>query len=501
MATLSKEEFEKQYGPAKRTLTAEQFNAQYNQPAKQPGLISRIKDVFTQRGKNVDSIVDRTYGGEQSKVEGAGQIAGQALGAAGDIAFETIKSVTPKPIKDVASKVIGNVASTKPVKTAIESYNEWANNNPRAAADIEAGFNIITSIPALKGAGKVSEVGIKNIATKSGKLASFYEGRLANQILDDAIRVTKPELNKAEKIALLRSGQAETGWFGQIKSLPTDRDIAVAETVKDLVSSKKSPINNIRAINSEIARVGEEADSGLKGIGAIYNDNQLTSRLNSAKNDSRVIFGSEKSIENTYDAVIDEFMRIKAKYPNTVGGLRDARVEFDGVVKQKFPKVFDNPAGTDVARYNAIVDVRRAVNDYSFDLLPENHPYKKQLETMTNLYAAQKNIAVKTAKTLDVGQMQKVMKMIRQNPLVSGVTGGILTFGAFSGLLTNPLLLGGLMIGGSYKVGKKIITSQTLKKALINILEKGKGLDELNRGVIRNFITEIDSYGSLPTRR
>jgi hypothetical protein len=62
------------------------------------------------------------------------------------------------------------------------------------------------------------------------------------------------------------------------------------------------------------------------------------------------------------------------------------------------------------------------------------------------------------------------MSALRQNPLTSMATGGILTFGAMTGLLSNPLVLGGLMIGGTAKLGKTIITSKALKQSLIKAL-------------------------------
>ena len=61
------------------------------------------------------------------------------------------------------------------------------------------------------------------------------------------------------------------------------------------------------------------------------------------------------------------------------------------------------------------------------------------------------------------------MAALRQNPLVAGVTGGILTYGALMGMFSNPLVIGTLLLGGSIKLGNVIFTSKMLKQMLINV--------------------------------
>ena len=93
---------------------------------------------------------------------------------------------------------------------------------------------------------------------------------------------------------------------------------------------------------------------------------------------------------------------------------------------------------------------------------------------------ASENIAEKTASAVDSSIIKRAMSALRQNPLVSGVTGGILTYGALVGLFSNPIVIGTLALGGTYQLGKTIITSKILKQSLVSVL---RGLERLGKTV------------------
>jgi len=182
---------------------------------------------------------------------------------------------------------------------------------------------------------------------------------------------------------------------------------------------------------------------------------------------------------------MDEMFNQLGKQKNNLSGLLQARKDFDKLIKQKFPKIFDKIGGDNV-RSNAVMDVRRAVNDFIEVKLPEGNPFKSQLKQQSDMYIAAKNISENTAKLVDIGATQRVISLLRQNPVVAGVTGGILTFGALQGLLVNPLVLGSLLTIGTVKVGKEIITSKALKRGLIKIL------NAIDNGVIKSTNSVLD---------
>lgn len=467
------------------------FQPTREEPEKEKGFLGRLGDVFKTRTKNVKESLELVDTQQQTAPEAGFQVGGQLVGGAGDIVFEGVRALTPKFIREFIGSGVEKVAENQSIRGAVKAYSEWADKNPRSAKNLEAGFNISTALPVGRGAKVVG-------AVKPGRVVSFFEGRLDDQLLDEAIRVTKPTLTRTEKINVLTSGDTKKTLSGSIQSLPTDKDLLVAESVQGIVSAKKNPVVNIQKISDEIEVVAKNVDTGLKQNNAIFNNNQLTSKLSEAKEASRVVFGSEKSIENTYDAVVTEFVRIMEGKGNTVSGLWEGRKEFDSIMKSKFPKVFNNPATTDAPRYNAINDVRRAANNYIEELLPEGNAYKEQMKKMNNMYTARTNIAESAVDILDKSKTKIILEFLRANPIVSGFTGGILTYGAMTGLLTNPLLLSILATVGTFKTGKGVITSKILKKSLISVLKSSdKAGNFATSQAIRELIQTLDSYDGL----
>jgi hypothetical protein len=461
-----------------------------------------ILDKLGSRGQSFlgrftpENVAKQTFG--ESILQATGDvaggvmdIAGSALSAGGRVLSAITPDVIEKPIKqvgiDILQSPIGQ-AGLNAIKGGLEKWNEFKTKNPRAGADIEAVVNIASVLPIEKVVG----LGVKGAKQLAKPAVAGLEKSLSRQLVDEAIQITKPKLSTAEKESALMTGRAKQK-FGQITIQPSELDKQVGSAVADVVSNRKNPIQNIDAINAKIAKVAQETEAGLALDKTGFNTNQLKSYLNGLKEESRVVFGTEKSLENSYDSVINEFVRIQKNHPQNIGGALAARKEFDVVMKKKFPNLFKNPM-SDITKYNAILDVRRGVNDFIESRLPEGNIFKDQLKQQTLMFKAQKNVAQNAVASVDKHVMDRVMSLLRKNPLISVYTGGILTFGALTGMLTNPFIIGSLVAGGSIKLGAEVITSKTLKQILIKLL-KTEGTTIEEKGAVNILIKQIDEGG------
>lgn len=438
-----------------------------------PSFIERIKQDLIKRGKSVDVL--------NGPIETPLQIVGQGAGFITDILGEAAKSLvekTPSFIKEPIKHLGADFLETEPAKAGlkaiqggVEMYQDWKQKNPRLALDLESVVNIGTLLPIGKGA----QLGLKTTGKLAGKGATALEKGLAEQGFKDALEIIKPVLSKTEKQEALEAGRGIVKnrilprRYEKITLEPTKREIEMAETIKDIVSKSKNPVDNINAIDNEIGRLANVVQEGLKANNTIFNKNQLKTALGKAKEGSRVVFGTDKTLQSSYDAVIDEMLRQVDETSGNLSGLLQARKNFDNIINQKFPNLLSSPMG-DSARQNAVRDVRQAVNQFIADKLPEGNEFKELLKKQNLMYDAIGNISKKTASAVDASVVKKVMSLLRENPLTSFATGGILTYGAMMGMFTNPIVIGTLILGGTVKIGKTIVTSKVFKQSLVNIL-------------------------------
>lgn len=228
---------------------------------------------------------------------------------------------------------------------------------------------------------------------KKEKVPTKLEPIRKKVVLQDAVEITKPTLSKRESIQALAKGEGvEKGLplFKKVEIKPRKRDVQVAESVQDIVSKTRNEVQNISAVRDKIGTVGSQIQQGVRQHNAIFNTNQLRSKLEKAREKSRVLFGTDKTLQSRYDAVIDEMMtNIKKK---DLDGLYQARKDFDRIVREKFPRVFDGSPSDNVTK-NAILDVRREVNDFIANTLPKGNKFKKQLQQESRMFEAAENIA------------------------------------------------------------------------------------------------------------
>lgn len=499
MAGLTLEQL-KQLGAKPKGLTLAQLQTQQTQ---KPGFISRVQSDIEKRGGAYLESTQALQQGKQTLIETGLQLAGQGAGLVFDIGGEALKSVIDKipeaikqPIEEIGTDILHSPlgqAGIKAISMGVDVYKDWKIGNPRAARDLESIVNIGMLLPTGRVAKAVGEEALAVTGEIAGKAATGLEKGLAKQAFEETLEIIKPKLTVTKKAIALEKGKGVVTQkilprkFETITLAPTKAEQEMAKTVTGIVSKAKNPIDNIEAIRNEIAVVAQRVEEGLKNNNTIFNKIQLKTALNTAKEESRVVFGTDKTLQNSYNSVVDEMMRQVNKTSGNLSGLLQARKNFDNIIEQKFPKLLSNPVG-DAAKQNAVLDVRRTVNNFIEEKLPTGNIFKEELRKQKLMYDAIKNISQKTASMVDASAVKKVMTALRQNPLVAGVTGGILTYGALMGMFSNPLVIGTLLLGGTFKLGKMIITAKILRQVLVSVL---RFLEKTGKTVDAKSIQEI----------
>jgi len=455
------------------------------QQPKKLGFFQRVQSDIKKRAEILATGIESKQAGLETGVQLAGQAAGLGFDIGGQL-LSSLSNIIPgfikKPVTERAKQATKAVLNT-PVGQAglqaltqgIDTYRSWKSQNPRTARDLESVVNIAMVFPAGRLTGIAGKKALTTTGELAGKAATKLETGLAKQTFNEALDIIKPVLTLKEKGQALEAGRGIVTEkilprrFEKISVVSTAREKEMADVVKGIVSKSKNPIDNIMAIQNEIGIQEGFKSAAIKGYNTIFNKAQLKTVLNKAKEGSQVVFGSDKALQSSYNSVVDEMMRQAGKESSNLSGLLQARKNFDNVINQKFPGLLSNPIG-DTAKQNAVRDVRRAVNEFIANKLPVGNEFKSVLRKQNLMYDAIENIGKKTASAVDASAVRKVMTLLRANPLTSFATGGILTYGAMIGMFSNPIVIGTIVLGGSIKLGKTIVTSRILRQSLISVL-------------------------------
>jgi hypothetical protein len=483
-----------------------------------PNFMERVGQRVIERRKNVEDIL----GAEQSPASSAFQTVGQAAGLATDVSFEILKSVAgklapfvPEQVKD-SFKKIGESAletiSKSDVGQFLRDWQEAKEASPEfaeKARNIEAVLNIGALGLEFQGIGegaraavplakRGAQVAAETAGEAAGKVAGKLESKLAVKDLEKSIEIGREPINRSVKEAAMREGRATTRFGGQIEVAPSKFDQQIGEAIQGFIDVNAKPEDNIKALREGIVQRSRGIREAMRKSPGIFNEAELRSRLMAVKDQSKVVFGSDKTLENAYDAVVDEFMRHIKNKPHTFEGLYDARIEFDQFMRKKFPKAFEDLG--DSPRYNAVRDVRRAANELIGDRMPAGEAFRGVLRQESLMYDAIDNISAKAVQTETkgvIGAANKIVDILRKHPVQVATAFGV-GAGTLLGILTSPIAIGTLVTTGAYQIGKKVLTSDALKSGLSKTLRFMEDLlktsDEAAKKVIQQDIENIQGF-------
>jgi len=467
------------------------------------GFFGRLFDDLKGRVENLKKSSQLVDEGKQGNVGFGFQTLGQIAGGVGDVIGEgltsTFRTLAPQSAQEGLQTLGDNIGQSKVVQDLAQKYQGFKEAHPVGAANLEAAGNIAQFLPIGKGAGLVGrgvtgavEKVAPGLIERTGQLiTNQLEKRALSAAEKEALTITKPILNVAEKKAAIAGERATQSITGNITIAPSRFDENVARAVTGIVKKSATIPENVAAVKSEIGNIARGVEQELKTNNAIFNKNQLKTALDAAKEESRVIFGTDKTLESNYDAVVNELMRQVDKGPKNLDGLWKARQAFDDVVESKFgKKVFGD--ATDNVRRNAIQDVRRAVNEYVANRLPEGNQYKEALKRMTNMYEAVNRMAAQGVSYVDQSWFKTGISAIREHPAYAALTLG-LTGSVLGSIFSHPTALLALLGGSIIYAGGKKITPKLFRAALQATLEQsGRAMQVTEREAIKRMIQNIN---------
>lgn len=379
-------------------------------------LINALKTV--DKEVNFYDILNTSTGGSLDK--SATQIYGEGFGVATDILG--------------AGALPGGVGTIAKAPTFAKGVIQGAKTGVVGGATFGAAQGASRAAQENKSAGEVVGSGLRGgieggvlggvtggvLGGTSGAIAGKGE-KVATSKYDYVLDLVSPKATKQVSEAAIAQGRVtEPGMFGSSKILPSTKDYRLADAVDEVVSPKNTPFQNVTAISSKVDEINNGVKSLIKAKKVPFNTNQLLTRLNAVRDESKLIFASEPTAERTYDAVVDEFMRHVQKKDTL--GLFEARQGFDKVPAIK--KLLDSEGLGENVKKQLVLDVRRAANEYIASLLPANNPYRALLRQESHMLEAVGNIAEKNTGVIGKNKLQL---LTQRYPILKWVIGGAAT--------------------------------------------------------------------------
>ncbi|HJS82870.1 MAG TPA: hypothetical protein VJ742_08575 [Nitrososphaera sp.] len=432
-------------------------------------------------------IAEAVTTGEQTFPEGMLQMAGKVgAGSVFDVIGEGISAVgrgisavTPDIIEDpIKAGVKGYLKYGELPRfggKAAGGYQEFAQENPRAARNIEAATNLgLLLAPTPGGARKPSQ------PTIVGKAASQIDDAAKAQIakrkqkfVEDLLKPVQTKAVKEDQVA--RTVEVGRGPFKKSIIQPTKKEAAAIEEVMKIsdVGAKETIQGNVNIISKEIGKEAEFLKSTLKTNDVPFPRREFSKKLRDVRKtleDNPILVGDTAK---TADKIINQLEKIMAGKKSTASNLLEARKELDQWILRlkKQGQAFD-PA-TENAVSIALREIRNTTNDFVSEKV-KSVPVKESLKKQHNLYNAIDIATPKAAEEFDTAlrrAWQRATKIVKERSAftqTAGTAAGIGIIGAST--LFAPVYTALLAAGGIGYFGTKAALSPAGKKALAKTL-------------------------------
>ena len=463
------------------------FKTRYDKPVqKTGGLISDIKQANDTRAMNVANVVDSKQNIGSKVLQVAGQAAGFATDIAGAGIKAGVKAITPDPIEQGAKKLgleilqssLGRKALTA-IGQGVEKYQEFKNQYPETAKNIESVVNIASLLPV--GGGAKAGIGAElktgtNILEKSAgvlkKSAIATTEADKNSFVRDLV---SPIATKAVKEAqVARTTETGIGIFKKSVVKPTAQELSAEKAVLKAVpeiAANKTYQQNYNLIKSANTQEAVRLEQTIKENNFIIPKKEIKSRLLEAgKNlkESPTITGDA---EKTANKLLAKANQLVDQNDGTGSGILKARKEYDAWVQSQRPNAFDAKAENAFTLANR--EIRQSFNTILDEKAP-NLKVKDSLKSQSALYTAMENVVPKAAQEANSAfgrLLQSASKVLgTKNKVVQGIAAGVGIGGLGAAATFAPAAavagIGGFAI---YRAGK-LVLSPTAKKGMASLL-------------------------------
>lgn len=376
---------------------------------KQAGIdTSRLEKVlFEQQKSNVDA--EKLIGAYTGSLKTGKEVFGSAARLAGSIAAPTIGGVVAGKVAPAAPGIIAGATRGAKIGVATGAIEGAVQGSAIATEQNRSAEE------ALYGAA----IGVTGGAITGGLLGGAiggwggYKAGQKVKAADFADDLTSPKLTAKERAKAIAEGRMdEPGFFRKAKIKANSRDLAIADSVRDVVDPKQTITANIDAIDGRIKEINQGVESYVASNKVPFNRNQVKTQLMNGKDDLQLVFASDSSAEKTYNKVVDIFMD-QIEKGDTASLLR-ARKDFDSLPAVK--KLLETDALGENARREIVTSVRGQANRYIADLLPKGNTFRADLLQEHYMIEALGNIGEKAAN--DIGKT-KLQLLLKEYPYLS----------------------------------------------------------------------------------
>lgn len=241
------------------------------------------------------------------------------------------------------------------------------------------------------------------LGAATGKLSKYMGKAKLAGVSDkkalNALEIISPKLSAKEKEAAIAAGKGVKGKFFSPSTIaPSSKELQIAEATKNLGLNKKNLFQNVTKLKAEIKKEADSVVEHLKSNDAIFNINQVNSKLKSIE--KPVAIAADSTLDRAYDLSRKKMLELIQKNPKKLSGALQARKEFDEWVEKQFGDLYKTEKWSPMR--SAITDMRRTLNDFIAEGLPDGSVFKDSLHKQNLLFDAIDNISEKAVK--EVGQ-------------------------------------------------------------------------------------------------
>lgn len=215
---------------------------------------TKIKETFK---RQEESLMKGDITG-QNPLETGVQTVGSLIEGGYGLIFDALKALTPEPAKEAIKGKAEQIVQNKTLQDVVSSVNDWAEKNPRAAADLSGLLNIASLIPAGKGAETAVDVAQQagKVALKAGEDTGKVIGKAVGKLADKTQQLTSKGIDKATDIITPIDKGVET-----VLAKPTTKIEKLADYER---VAKEAILDYSKPTPLELA--GRKAEEALKNI-------------------------------------------------------------------------------------------------------------------------------------------------------------------------------------------------------------------------------------------
>ena len=458
-----------------------------------PNFFERVGDDMSRRGEMAMDIRDAGMSGKQTAGETVLQLIGKVgAGSVLDIIGEGVVSagygvqnVTPDPVEDWIKTYMFDPFVQQPLvkeglsamQSGTESYQNWAENNPRLARNFDALANTALVASPVKTNPTTKSQSVLGATSKAIDESAEQTIKTRRQsFLEDLVRPAQTKGVREEQV----KRTTESGILNTKNIAPSTSEAQAISAIENIPSVKPSNTlqKNYNNISSELTKEAQNLSNTLKNSKVMIPKSEVDDVFNSALKtleESPVMVGDAAKTGARY---INQAKTIVNNHPPTSLGLLTERKEFDQYVSRQKPKILD-PA-TENAASIAVKEVRQSLNN----LIASKNPQvavRDSLSRQSSMYTALDNIGKKAAdeganaiarisQSIDriLGQRSKVMN-------VMGLAAGVGTFAVYNAYASQVSALA-YTLAGMYAGGKFFMSPQFRKSIAATIRQADKAI-------------------------